>query len=111
MDIPTKIYWIPANWELNDDAKPLFDLLEAAGMFHCQLESAARQLATVWDDLEGWWCSSVVESARFAFLSSYVSSPSDLVKRIESDLNGESRIAESGRCIQHADVECGDKVH
>ena len=58
------MFCIPANWELNGDAKPFYDLLNAAVMFHCQLESAARQLTTVWDDMEGWWRSSADASAR-----------------------------------------------
>lgn len=74
-DIPTIMFWNPAHWELNDEAQPYFDLLKSAGLFHETPESAAKQMAAVWDDVEGWWQSPRVQSARQMFCEQYARTP------------------------------------
>lgn len=67
MNVPTIIFWNPEQWEHREDAVPYFDLLASAGIFHTTPESAALQIATVWDDVAGWWHEDAVQRARAEF--------------------------------------------
>ena len=86
MDVPTVIYWRKAHWELRDAAVPYFDELERAGIFHSSPESAARHVAAVWDDVDGWWESAPVRKARKYFKARYCHRPADLLDRVEAAL-------------------------
>ena len=64
MDIPTIMFWNPEHWELRPGAVPAFGLLEEAGLLFRRPADAALKLAEVWDDVDGWWTSEPVRSAR-----------------------------------------------
>ncbi|MBI5329717.1 MAG: transferase [Betaproteobacteria bacterium] len=84
LDFPTIIFWNPAHWELREDAKPYFEQLKAVGVFHETPEDAARQMARIWDDVEGWWKSEAVQSARRAFCHRYAKKPDDMLGQLET---------------------------
>ena len=54
-NIPTIIFWNCNHWELKEEVKPCFDLLESVGIFHKTPESAAIQVEKVWNNVEQWW--------------------------------------------------------
>jgi putative transferase (TIGR04331 family) len=68
MEVPTVIFWDPKSSELRDAAQTYFDELRRVGIFHHSAESAAAHVAGIWDDVDGWWCSTAVREvlARFA---------------------------------------------
>jgi len=75
LNIPTIMFWNPKHWELRDSAIPYFEKLKAVGIFHDTPESAARQMATVWDDVSCWWESAAVQSVRSEFCERYAHIP------------------------------------
>lgn len=81
-NVPTIIFWNPEHWELRDEAKPYFEILESAGIFHRTPESAARQMIAVWDDVETWWQSPLVQDARCRFCERFARTPPDYVSLI-----------------------------
>jgi putative transferase (TIGR04331 family) len=87
LNIPTIIFWNCNHWELRDGAKSYFDLLESVGIFHKTPESAAQQMVKVWDDLEYWWQSNLVQEARIKFCEEYAKKPEDPLNRIKAILN------------------------
>ncbi len=82
MDIPTIMFWNPEHWELRPDARPAFELLAEAGILFRRPADAARKLSEVWDDVDGWWTSTPVRSARQQFCELYNWTPDDLVERV-----------------------------
>ena len=73
--MPTICFWSETHFEINDEAKLYFDKLRKVGIFHNNPESAARQMIKVWDDIDKWWKSETVQSARKEFCDKYVRSP------------------------------------
>ena len=75
LNFPTLIFWNPKHWELRESALPYFKKLKSVGIFHETPESAAQQMATVWNDVSGWWQSRVVQSVRQQFCENYARIP------------------------------------
>jgi putative transferase (TIGR04331 family) len=75
LNFPTIIFWNPKYWELREGARPYFDSLRLAGIFHDTPESAANKLAEVWSDVPGWWNSELVQKARAEFCHHYARNP------------------------------------
>lgn len=87
MDVPTVIYWDPKYWELRKTAIPFFEDLKRVGIFHETPESAARHVATIWDDVGAWWNSPSVREALERFKQRYCHLPNDLLDRVEATLS------------------------
>lgn len=85
-NIPTLMFWNPEHWEVRDSARPFFDALARAGVFHASPEDAARHLEAIWGDVEGWWRSAEVRAAVLAFCTEYSFLPDDLVERVAQAL-------------------------
>ena len=70
-NIATLIFWNADHWELNDQAKPYFDLLESVGIFHKTPLSLSNKLEEIWDDVDLWWQSDLVQNARIKFCNQF----------------------------------------
>jgi putative transferase (TIGR04331 family) len=90
-DVPTIIFWNEAHWELRDSARSAFEELRKAGVFHGTPESAAAQVARVWDDVDAWWQSETVRHALRAFRELYCARPHDLLERVTRALRAVAR--------------------
>lgn len=66
-NVPTIIFWNPSYWELRPEAKESYDLLKSVGIFHESPHSAAAKINEVWDDVDLWWQSDAVQTARVKF--------------------------------------------
>jgi putative transferase (TIGR04331 family) len=66
-NVPTIIFWNPNYWELRPEAKESYDLLKSVGIFHESPHSAAAKINEVWDDVDLWWRSDAVQTARVQF--------------------------------------------
>jgi putative transferase (TIGR04331 family) len=75
-NLPTIIFWNPKHSELRDTALPYFEKLRSVGIFHDTPESAARQMASVWNDVSSWWESAEVQAVRVDFCDRYAHFPS-----------------------------------
>ncbi len=71
VNFPTIIFWNPHQWELRDDAKYYFDLLQKVKIFHTSPESAAKHLNMINDDIDKWWLSDEVQNAKNEFCNQY----------------------------------------
>lgn len=83
LNIPTIIFWNTKHWELKDSAAPYFEKLKLAGIFHENPESAANQMIKVWDNIEDWWNSPEVQSARIDFCKEYAYIPEKPLETLE----------------------------
>ncbi len=86
MDIPTIMFWNPNHWELRDSAIPYFEKLKEVGVFHESPESAACQMARVWDDVAGWWTQSDVQEARLSFCKRFSRVPNNPIQTLMAAL-------------------------
>jgi putative transferase (TIGR04331 family) len=75
LNFPTIMFWTPKHWELRKSAIPYFELLKSVGIFHETPESAAQQMAAIWDDVTVWWESATVQSVRQEFCERYAHIP------------------------------------
>ena len=77
MECSNYYVWNPEHWELNEQAKPYFKLLEKVGIFHTTPQSAAKKMIEIWDDVDGWWHSNKIQKARKVFIDQYAGLPED----------------------------------
>lgn len=82
-NVPTIIFWNPNHWEISKSGSPYMEQLKSAGIFHETPESAAQQVAQVWDDVAGWWNSGRAQSARKEFCHRYSRLPEDFLGSME----------------------------
>lgn len=66
-NIPTLVFWDPAHWPFRSSARPYFDRLKQAGIFHETPESVSAKVCEIWDDVDGWWRRGDVQAARRTF--------------------------------------------
>ena len=83
LNVPTIIFWDEYYWELNEEAKPYFELLKSVGIFHSSPQSAARQMVDIWDNVDDWWLSESVQKARLVFCKQFSNMPKDPLGELE----------------------------
>ncbi len=71
LGVPTLIFWDESIVWMRTEAEPVFDALEAAGVFHRTPESAASFINLIWNDVDGWWNSPATIEARKQFTDQY----------------------------------------
>lgn len=88
-NIPTMAFWMNELKHLRESAKPYYQLLADAGIVHFTPQSIARTINQVWDDIDSWWASDDVQSARIKFCQRYARTTnnpaSELAKLLRSD--------------------------
>jgi putative transferase (TIGR04331 family) len=87
-NIPTLMFWNPEHWELNEETKPYFKLLEDVGIFHKTPESAAQKMIEIWDNVDLWWMSEQVQSVRNQICDQYSKICKHPVSELESIMVG-----------------------
>tara|TARA_B100000780_G_C21071199_1_gene431057 strand:- start:744 stop:1289 length:546 start_codon:yes stop_codon:yes gene_type:complete len=73
LNFPTIIFWEPSHHEIRPEAAPFFEMLEEAGILFFTPEEAARKVNDVANDIDKWWFSEQVQSARKQFCQRYAS--------------------------------------
>lgn len=71
MNIPTVMFWNPEHWELRDAAKPYYQELKKAKILFDDPVLAANHVNFIWSDVEGWWASDDVISAKDKFILNF----------------------------------------
>jgi putative transferase (TIGR04331 family) len=70
-NVPSVIFFDPKHWDSRSEAQPYLDLLHRAGIFHDTPQSAARQVARVYDHIDSWWFCRSVQDARKRFVNHF----------------------------------------
>ncbi|MCW7462969.1 LIC12162 family transferase [Leptospira limi] len=83
MNIPTIVFWNPEHWELRESAVPYFEELKRVGIFHDTPKSAALHAEKIWDHLDVWWNSEIVQLVRERFCRRYSHLTEDILDRLE----------------------------
>jgi putative transferase (TIGR04331 family) len=77
---PTIIFWNPNHWELRESAKPAFDILLSAGIFHETPQSAASKVNEIYQDVQSWWMSIETQRARKIFSDQFCNTSKPLIR-------------------------------
>lgn len=85
-NIPTVIFWNPDYWQLRDNAKPFFKILEDAKIFFTNPISAAHHVNEIWTDINKWWLLDTVQTARTSFCEQYFRTTNIPIKEIRKAL-------------------------
>ena len=72
LNIPTILFWEKKTWPLREDAKPYFELLKTAKIYHETPESAALHLNGIVNNLDKWWQNEMVQDTRRKFCKNYI---------------------------------------
>jgi putative transferase (TIGR04331 family) len=70
-NIPVIGMWREESWPLARQAYPIFKQLKSAGIIYHNGTEAAAKLAETWDDVQAWWQTETVQSARQNFVRNY----------------------------------------
>jgi putative transferase (TIGR04331 family) len=68
---PTILIWSRDIWDISRQAEDVFADLCKAGIAQPDHESAARLATEIWNDVENWWQSDIVQTARLNFCEQY----------------------------------------
>lgn len=68
---PTLCFWDGGLDNLLPNVKPYYEQLKGAGILADSPEQAAQLVAQYWDNIDGWWQSEEVQSARRLFCDEY----------------------------------------
>lgn len=71
LNIPTVITWNSSYVQLRPEALPYFQQLKEAEIFHDNDQSFVDHVTKYWDDIESWWTSDAVQSARLMFCNQF----------------------------------------
>jgi putative transferase (TIGR04331 family) len=70
-NFPTMLFWNPDHWELREEAKPYFDLLEQSGVYHTNVHSLCEKINEVYENVDKWWQSESTQKAVKTFCEKY----------------------------------------
>jgi len=101
-NIPTMMFWLGEYEMTRDSALPFYKILHEAGILHFSATEITEKINSIWHDVDAWWYSDAVQTARSKFCSQYgrmsLSPVGDLVK-IFNDLEEDGRKAHFQRDI------------
>lgn len=71
LNIPTMCFWYDGMHHILDNARPFYELLRYVGILADTPDQAAKNIALHWDNIDEWWESEQVQSARRVFCEQY----------------------------------------
>lgn len=82
-NIPTMCFWQGGLDHLLPSAKQYYERLRRVGILADSPEQAARNVTECWDDVQAWWLSAEVQSARNCFCAQYARTSEDPVRDLK----------------------------
>lgn len=86
-NFPTLLYWDSYYWELNNESKPYFKLLEDEGILHYSVESLYEKLNEIYMDPMSWWKQKNIQDAKDIFCKRFANREKNYVLDYKSKLN------------------------
>lgn len=85
LNIPTVCFYDPDTYAFRQKVQPLMDELERVGILHRSGKAAARFVADLSGDPEGWWTKPEVQEARIRFVGKYANYSPDWKTQWETE--------------------------
>lgn len=89
LNVPTVCFYDADIYAFRHDARILMDDFEKVGILHRSGKAAARFVASLGDDPEGWWARPEVQEARNRFVEQYANFSPDWTKQWETEFRME----------------------
>ncbi|MCK9376418.1 MAG: LIC12162 family protein [Syntrophobacterales bacterium] len=70
-NVPVILFFYPESWEMREAALPYFEALRRVGILHSTPEAAVKQVGEVYENIDDWWSSLVVQEARRQFVQHF----------------------------------------
>lgn len=86
LNIPMIIFFNVENWPFRENAKIYFEQLKKVGILHKTPESAADKVNEIWNDVEGWWGSEELQTARLIFCNQFARVSKNSIQEIKQAL-------------------------
>jgi putative transferase (TIGR04331 family) len=86
-NFPTVIFFDSKLNEIKEEAKVYFNLLESVGIFHNTPESASKFINSIYDEIDKWWFSQDVQSARISFCENLALASTTYLREWKSAFN------------------------
>lgn len=77
LNVPTICFYDTDTYAFRHEAQPLMEGLESVGILHRSGKAAARFVAGLGEDPEGWWAKPDVQQARYNFVALYANFSSE----------------------------------
>lgn len=85
LDLPTVCFFDPDTYAFRESGQPYINALESVGVVHRSGVSAARFIANLGNDIEGWWRKPEVQEARRNFVERYANFSPDWKEQWERE--------------------------
>ena len=85
-NFPTIAFWNFDHWKLRESARPYFDDMVCAGIFHDNPESAAKKVNEVYEDPMSWWLSSEVQEPKNRFCHRFARTSEDWLSEWKEEI-------------------------
>jgi putative transferase (TIGR04331 family) len=82
-NIPMLAFWQNDLDHLRDSAIPFYQILVDVGIVHLNPISIARKINEIWDDVDRWWMSNIVQNARREFCDRYARTSATPVRELK----------------------------
>jgi len=87
---PTMCFWYGGLDHLLPSARPYYEQLKEVGILADNPEQAAKNVASCWNDIEGWWTNEKVQNARRQFCEQYARMEKTPIKTLKNILTTQS---------------------
>ena len=81
-NVPTIAFWDMKTSPVSEIAAPYFEEFKRVGIFHDTPESLASHVNNIWNDVESWWQSSIVQLAVNNFLNRFAINSENVVENV-----------------------------
>jgi putative transferase (TIGR04331 family) len=88
-NVPSIMFLDPKHWDFRPEAQPYLDLLRRAGILYNTPQSAAQQVAGIYDQVDSWWFSETVQEARQRFANHFALNAPDWNRQWVEAINRE----------------------
>lgn len=88
LNIPTVCFFDSKTYAFRAQAQPYIDALEGVGILHRSGLDAARHVAEMWKDPDGWWQGADIQSVRRDFVARYANFSPDWPRQWEREFSG-----------------------
>lgn len=88
-NIPIIAFWQNGLDHVRDSALPYYQLLIDAGILHLTPEAAANKVNQIWNDINGWWMSALIQETRVKFCNQFARVSKNRIDDILTILNSQ----------------------
>ena len=92
LNIPTLAFWQFELNHLNESSKFYYQILVDAGIIHFSADSVSEKINQVWTDIELWWASASIQSAREEFCFHYARTSDRPIRDLHRLLTKNARV-------------------